>query len=117
MLRYFKVVDNEKNVVMEATHIVNENKNQSGSEEPTDKPSGIVLDDIEIKLPKATKDKETGKIIPSEATYSIILWIMETGKNQTIEDGSQVFAGSIQVESIGADGGGITGVFSAGGEE
>lgn len=108
---YFKVVDNEKNVVMEATHIVNE-KTPEG-----EKPSSIILDGIELTLPKATKDKDSGKVIPSTATYSIILWIMETGTDQTIEDGSQVFAGSIQVESIGADGGGITGVFSAGGEE
>ena len=108
---YFKVVDKEKNVVMGATHIINE-KTEEG-----EKPASIVLDGINVKLPKATKDQKTGDVIPSTATYSIIIWIMETGEDQTIEDSSQVFAGTIQVESIGADGGGITGVFSAGGEE
>ena len=44
-------------------------------------------------------------------------WIMETGKDQTKEDGKQIFAGGIQVESSAVNGGGITGVFSAGGVE
>lgn len=113
---YFKVVDAEKKVVMEATHINNELETDplTGKAE---KPEPVVLDGLNIKLPKATKDEKTGKIIPTTATYSIILWIMETGKNQTEEDGKRIFAGGIQVESSGADGGGITGVFSAGGVE
>lgn len=117
---YFKVVDDQKNVVMEATHITNKSKYVTGEESAegeSQKPEPVVLDGIDITLPKATKDSQSGEIIPSTATYSIILWIMETGKDQTREDSSQVFAGTIQVETSGANAGGITGVFSAGGEE
>lgn len=113
---YFKVVDAEKNVVMGATHITNKKQIDEEGNELT-KPAPIVLDEVEIMLPKATKDENTGKIIPSKATYSIILWIMEAGHDQTKEDGKQLFAGGIQVESTGSNGGGITGVFSSGGEE
>lgn len=113
---YFKVVDEEKNVVQEATHITN----KVGSEPDgtgSDKPEPIVIDGIEVKLDKASVDASTGKVVPTTATYSIIMWIMETGENQTQSDGNRLFAGGIVVESSGADGGGITGVFSAGGEE
>lgn len=115
---YFKVVDEEKKVVHEATHITNKNETKEGEEETdSDRPSPIVIDGINIKLPKATTDEETGKVIPSTATYSIIIWLNENGQNQTQSDGNKVFAGGIVVESKGADGGGITGVFSAGGVE
>lgn len=110
---YFKVVDGDMNVVQEATHITNNTE-----EEPeNDKPSPIIIDGIDVKLPKAEVDETSGKVLPATATYSIIMWIMETGENQTKTDGNRLFAGGIVVESIGADGGGITGVFSAGGEE
>lgn len=115
---YFKVIDKEKNVVMGATHLTNEKETPTEPVDPVDdKPEAIILDGIDIKLPKATKDEKTGEIIPTTATYSIILWIMETGKDQTKEDGKQIFAGGIQVESSAVNGGGITGVFSAGGVE
>lgn len=119
---YFKVVDENKNVVMEATHIKDDREysydgNGNKVFEPDSKISSIVLSGIDITLPKATEDEKTGEIIPSEATFSIILWIMETGENQTIEDASQVFAGTITIQSSGENGGGITGMLTAGGEE
>ena len=120
---HFKVVDEDKNVVMEATRIVDDREytyDKNGNKvykEPGAKISPIVLSGINITLPKATKDETTGVITSSKATYSIILWIMETGKDQTIEDASQVFAGTITVQSSGANGGGITGMLTAGGEE
>lgn len=115
---YFKVVDADKNVVHEATHITNKAEEKEGEEKPeSDRPSPIIIDGIDVKLPKATVDEGTGKVVPSTATFSIILWIMETGQNQTEADGNRVFAGGVVVESSGAEGGGITGVFSAGGEE
>lgn len=115
---YFKVVNEEMQVVHEATHITNKLPKAEGKDEPeSQKPEPIVIDGIDVVLPKATVDETTGKVVPTKATYSIILWIMETGEDQTKKDGNQVFAGGIQVESKGADGGGITGVFSAGGEE
>ena len=66
-------------------------------------------------LPAATIDEETKELIASKATYSIIMWIDETGSNQTKQDSGQIFAGGIIVEASGADGNGITGVFTAGG--
>lgn len=111
---YFKVVNEAKEVVQEATHIAQKLPKVEGAAEP-ETPEQIIIEGINIKLPKATV--EDGKVIPSQATYSIIMWIMENGQDQTKTDGSQVFAGGIRVESSGADGGGITGVFSAGGEE
>lgn len=119
---YFKVVDEEKNVVQEATHIVDDrdytyDENGKKVYDSSTKISPIVLSGIDITLPKATKDEASGTVTPSEATYSIILWVMETGKDQTREDASQVFAGTITIQSSGANGGGITGMLTAGGEE
>ena len=119
---YFKIVDENKNVVMPATHIKDDRPytfDEKGKKvfAANSQISPIVLSGINVTLPKATKDEKTGKVIPSKATFSIILWIMETGNNQTRVDGSQVFAGGIKVESSGANGGGITGTLTAGGEE
>lgn len=119
---YFKVLDSEQNVVMDAHHLVDDREytlDQSGNKVFAEgsKMSSIVLDGIDVTLPKATIDPETKKVIPSEATYSIVIWIMETGKDQTDEDSMQVFAGGIKVESSGVDGKGITAVITAGGEE
>ena len=74
--------------------------------------SPLVLGGINKTLPKAT-DKNT----PSEVTYSIVIWVDEIKANQTTQDSGQVFAGGIVVNASGADGKGITGVFSAGGVE
>lgn len=118
---YFKIVDENKNVVMEATHIKDDREFTYDSEGKKvfkdTKISPIVLSGINVTLPKATKDEKTGVVTPSKATYSIILWINEIGKDQTRQDGSQVFAGGVKVESSGANGGGITGMLTAGGEE
>ena len=117
---YFKVVDAEKNVVQEATHIVDDREytydtNGQKVYESGSRISPIPLTGINITLPKATE--ENGTLIPSSATFSIILWVMETGSDQTREDASQVFAGAISIQSSGANGGGITGMLTAGGEE
>ena len=72
--------------------------------------SPIILSGINKKMPKAI-DANT----PSTATYSIVLWVDEIDSNQTKQDSGQIFAGGIVVTASGADGGGITGVFSAGG--
>ena len=68
-------------------------------------------------LPKATKDPNTDEIIPSSATYSIILWIDEIDANQTAADAGKMFAGTINIMSGSENGTGITGVFSVVGVE
>lgn len=70
----------------------------------------LPLTGINKILPPAT-DKEN----PTTTTYSIVLWVDEIEENQTKQDSGQVFAGGIVVTASGADGSGITGVFSAGG--
>lgn len=70
----------------------------------------LPLTGVNKTLPKAT-DENT----PSTATYSIVLWVDEIEQNQTIQDSGQIFAGGIVVTASGAEGNGITGVFSAGG--
>lgn len=79
--------------------------------------SPISVESIKAIMPKATKNEETGEITPSTVTYSIVMWVMETGKDQTKADGEKVFAATLNVNIGGAEGGGITGVFSAGGIE
>ena len=117
---YFKVVDEEKKVVHTATHIIDDREytldaNGNKIYESGSRISPIKIDGINVTLPKATE--ENGVIIPSKATFSIILWIMETGKDQTADDSKQVFAGAINIQSGGINGGGITGMLTAGGEE
>lgn len=70
----------------------------------------LPLTGINKTLPKAP-DKDN----PSTTTYSIVMWVDEIEANQTNQDSGQVFAGGIVVTASGAEGGGITGVFSAGG--
>ena len=77
--------------------------------------SSIPLEGLDAILPKATE--ENGTIIPSEATFSIVMWIDEIGIDQTKEDSLQIFAGGIRVESKDGKGEGITAVFTAGGVE
>ena len=117
---YFKVLDSEQNIVMGKTHIVDDREftldtNGDKVYEPDSKMSPIVISGIDITLPRATVTD--GKVVPSEATYSIVLWIDETGYDQTTEDSLQVFTGGVRIESSGSDGGGITGVMTAGGNE
>jgi hypothetical protein len=54
---------------------------------------------------------------PSSVTYSIVMWVEEIYVDQTKQDSGQIFAGSVIVETGDDNNGGITGVFSAGGEE
>ena len=112
---HIKLVDEEKNVIMGKTPVKSENLGEQ--QEPTDEKS-IAVPLTGIKpLPAATKDEATNEIIPSQATYSIIMWIDETGKNQTKQDSGQVFGGKINIMASDEKGGGITGVFSAAGTE
>lgn len=110
---YFKVVDEEKNVVMQKT-IMTKEENTDNPEEETNK--FIALSGIKT-LPKATTDKDTDEVIPTKATYSIIMWVDEIGKDQTIQDSGQVFAATLNIMTSDEDGSGITGVFAAGGTE
>ena len=76
------------------------------------KPTPIPLSELEKTIPRA-KDAQT----PGEATLSIVLWVDETKSDQTKQDSGKIFAGGIIVNTDGANGHGITGVFSAGGVE
>jgi hypothetical protein len=117
---YFKVLDSKQEEIVSKTHLYDDREftldaNGDRVFAEGSKMSSIVLDGIDVTIPKAKE--ENGKVIPSEVTFSIIMWIDETGYDQTKEDSMQVFTGGIKVESSGADGGGITGIFTAGGEE
>lgn len=119
---YFKVLDKDKNVVMQKTHIIDDREytlDSNGNKKYAEgsEMSSIVLEPLNKILPRATVDEATGEVIPSEVTYSIVIWVLETGEDQTIQDAGQVFAGGINVNASSADGTGITGVFTAGGEE
>lgn len=72
--------------------------------------STIAVEGMNETLPKAINDST-----PSKATYSIVMWVEEIDEDQTAQDSGQIFAGGIIVEAGGADGNGITGVFTAGG--
>jgi len=133
---YIKVLDSEKNIIENSTiHIIDNRyeteiidgvekfkRNEDGSLIPKDnfnklEITPVNIDSIKEVMEPATKDEETGEIIPSTATYSIVMWIMETGEDQTDADGEKVFAATLNVNVGGTAGGGITGVFSAGGSE
>ena len=118
---YFKVVDENKNVVMNAQRLVDDRPFELGSDgekiyESGSRISPVVLSGIDVTLPKATTNG-LGTVVPSEATFSIIMWIMETNTDQTKQDSNQMFAATLKIESSNADGGGITGVFTSAGEE
>lgn len=119
---YFKVLDENKNIIMTKTHLIDDREYEldaSGNKIYAEgsKITPVPLTPLSTTLAKATTDKDTGDVIPSEVTYSIIIWILETGEDQTAQDSNQVFAGGINVSASSANGQGITGVFSAGGEE
>lgn len=105
---HFKVLDEDKNIIMEKTPMKQEGQ--------TDDRLPIGLKNLKT-LPKATKDADTGEIIPSRGTYSIVLWVDETGKDQTDTDSGKMFAGTLNVMSGNENGSGISGVFSVVGTE
>lgn len=105
---YFKVLDENKNII--------QNKKRIKEEGQTDERIPVALENIKT-LPKATKDPKTGEVIPSKATYSIVVWIQETGKNQTQQDSGKLFAATLNIMSSDSSGNGISGVFSIGGTE
>lgn len=117
---YFKALDSNQNVVTQKTHLIDDRNftlDASGNKifDPAEKMSSIPLEGLEATLPKATI--ENGTVIPSEVTFSIVLWIDEIGRDQSNEDSLQVFVGGIRVESTNGKGQGITAVFTAGGVE
>lgn len=79
--------------------------------------SPVVLTSINNTLPRATKNPDTEEVIPTSVTYSIVMWIMETGYKQNDEDGNKMFASTLNVNASGSDGKGITGIISAAGNE
>ena len=105
---YFKVLDEDKNIVMGKTPIKQEGQ--------TDQTIPVGLSNIK-KLPKATKMTGTDEVIPSRGTYSIVLWVQEIDKNQTEQDSGKIFAATLSVMASYEGGGGITGVFAVGGTE
>lgn len=125
---YFKVLDENMKVVVNDTPIVDSRYeldpvtgeyrlDAEGNKIPKENfasltPLPIPLKGIDTVLPKAESPSK-----PSEATFSIVIWIMETGKDQTRSDSDQVFAGGIHVTTTDTSGTGITGIFSAGGVE
>lgn len=78
--------------------------------------SPIIITGINDTLQRATTDPSTNEIIPSTLTYSIVMWIMETGENQNDQDSNKMFAAKLEVAS-GANGNGITGVIAVVGNE
>lgn len=121
---YYKVIErvyNEEsgkydiNEVISKTHLVDDREytiDSNGNRVYADnvKISPAVLEGINKTLNKAeSKDK------PTEVTYSIVLWVDETNSNQTLSDSGKIYAGTLNVNASGADGNGISGVFSAGG--
>jgi len=133
---YIKVLDADKNIVENSKiqliddryetevidGVIKYKKDEEGNWIPKTNFASLEIAPISIAsitdvLPKATTNEETGEIIPSTATYSIVMWIMETGTDQTKADGEKVFAATLNVNVGSANGGGITGVFSAGGTE
>lgn len=124
---YYKVLDENKNEVVPATHIYDDRyqvdesgkflKDSEGNWIPKDdfanlKISPSVLKNFNPILPKASETNPEGK-----ATYSIVLWIMEIDAPQNNEDSGKAFAANITVTTSGVEGKGITGTFSSTGTE
>lgn len=110
---YFKVLDSNLNEVISATHLVDDREytldgdNKVYASGATISP--VVLTEINNTLPKAVDSEH-----PSSVTYTIVMWINETGGNQTVADSGKMFASTLHVSSGGT---GITGVISASGTE
>ena len=104
---YFKVLDENLDEVISATHLVDDREITG---ESTISP--VVLTNINTTLAKAT-DNQT----PSTVTYHIVIWIMENDENQTETDSGKLFAATLKAQASGANGRGITGVISASGTD
>lgn len=114
---YYKVVDKDLNEVISATKLVDDREytlDASGNKvyKADSTISPVVLTEINKTLPKATDEKT-----PSTVKYSIVMWIMETGENQTTEDSGKRFAATLNVNASGEEGKGITGTLSVTGVE
>lgn len=124
---YYKVLDSDLNEVIPATRL-QDNRYQTDKDGKflRDENGEVIkkedFDNLELEPAiltniNKTLEKTTDEENPSSATYTIVLWIMETGEDQTSEDSGKVFAGTLYVSASGADGKGITGVFSTSGVE
>ena len=129
---YFKVLDDKGNVVMPATHIIDDRymvdsegnylKDEETGElikkDPdnfdTTKMSSIPLTNLNgVILPKSSDG-----VTKSSLTYSIVLWIMEIHDDQTEEDSGKIFASTLQVSAgDNVTGNKITGSFASAGVE
>jgi len=114
---YYKVLDKNLDEVISATKLVDDRAYTEDDEgnkiyEEGAKISPVVLTNINKTLPKSESEENQ-----SSVTYTIVLWIMETGNDQTDKDGGKIFASTLKVEASGTDGKGITGVFTTGGNE
>jgi len=130
---YVKILDEEKNEIdnskihlLDSRYEVDEDdnyqKDESGALVPktdfeTLKMESFVLSSINDTLEKATKDDNTKEVTPSKVTYTLVIWINETHKDQTSQDSGKSFAGGITVKASSADGYGIRGIISAAGVE
>ena len=104
---YFKVLDENMDEVISATHLVDDRETTG---ESTISP--VVLTNINTTLASAV-DAQT----PSTVTYHIVIWIMENNQNQTETDSGKLFAATLKAQASGANGRGITGVISASGTD
>lgn len=129
---YFKILDDKGNVVMPATHIIDDRYEVDGEgnyikdeetgelikKDPinfdTTKMSAINLTDINgIILPKSPDGQNK-----SSLTFSIVLWINEIHDDQTKEDSGKVFASTLQIAAgDNITGNKITGSFTSAGTE
>lgn len=114
---YFKVLDENLNEVIAATHIYDDRDYTLDEEEnkiydEDSKMSPVVLSNISKTIDKAI-DENT----PSIVKYSIVLWINEIGNPQNNEDSGKLFAAKIEINAGGPDGKGISGVISTHGTE
>lgn len=124
---YFKVLDSELNEVISATKLVDDRyqldasnnylKDEDGNLVPKADFDNLTISPVVLTNINKTLDKAIDETTPSTVTYSIVIWIMETHKNQNEGDGGKLFAATLNVMASGSDGKGITGVISAAGTE
>ena len=82
----------------------------------------VVVADTQLTLNSTTRISldNLSQVLPAKgsATYTIVLWIHETGKDQTTTDAGKAFAGGVRISTgiLGADGNatsGVTGILAA----
>lgn len=129
---FYKVVDSELNEVISATplldnryEIIGEGINRKYNKDADNNLIKLdnfdslplpreILTNINLVLPKSASLKDEDL---STVTYSIVFWINENYERQNESDGGKIFMSTLTVSASGADGMGITGVFSSAGTE